>query len=123
MWCSLLALILDILFQILLYLRTCLAHSAGLKPDMESLATMKEQAPAISEHVQGLLRDHSSETGPVQLYVELIRKLLKAVGGKLEVVPYKWSRIFYILVNGASPFSVLGVLALGLANRSQNDNR
>ena len=50
---------------------------------MESLTTMKEQAPAISQYVQGLLRDHSSETGPVQLYVDLIRKLLKAVGGKL----------------------------------------
>ena len=77
---------LSISLQILLFLRTCLAHSAGLKPDMETLITMREQAPVISKYVQGLLQDDKSENGPVQIYVSLIRQLLKAIGGIVLVV-------------------------------------
>lgn len=67
--------------EIILFLRACLAHSAGFKPDMESIVTMKEQAPHLAKFVQSLLQEGRSEMGPIQMYVTLIRPLLKAVGG------------------------------------------
>ncbi|WAR24119.1 ECM29-like protein [Mya arenaria] len=67
--------------EILLYLRSCLAHSAGLVPDMDGVSAMKEQAPEISKYVQGLMKENNTDRGPVQTYVNLTQMLLKAVGG------------------------------------------
>jgi len=72
--------------EILLYLRSCLAASAGLVPDMDGVAAMKEQAPQIAPYVQGLMVDHPTDRGPVQMYISLIQNLLKAVGGACRVV-------------------------------------
>ncbi|XP_052776475.1 LOW QUALITY PROTEIN: proteasome adapter and scaffold protein ECM29-like [Mya arenaria] len=67
--------------EILLYLRSCLAHSASLVPDMDGVSAMKEQAPEISKYVQGLMKENNTDRGPVQTYVNLTQMLLKAVGG------------------------------------------
>ena len=67
--------------EILYYLRQCLAHSAGLVPDMENHAAMRDQAPQISKYVKKLLTEYKTEQGPVQTYVAMIKQLLKSVGG------------------------------------------
>ncbi|XP_053393707.1 proteasome adapter and scaffold protein ECM29-like [Mercenaria mercenaria] len=67
--------------EILLYLRACLAYSAGLKPDMDGIAAMKDQAPKISKYVKTLLAGSRLDTSPVKTYVDLVQLLLKAVGG------------------------------------------
>lgn len=66
----------------LLYLRACLACSAGLTPDMDGIAAMKDQAPMISKYVKSLLEGSRQDNGPVKVYIDLILSLLKAVGGK-----------------------------------------
>lgn len=66
----------------LLYLRACLAGSAGLTPDMDGIAAMKDQAPKISKYVKSLLEGSRQDTGPVKVYIDLVLSLLKAVGGK-----------------------------------------
>ncbi|XP_061108083.1 proteasome adapter and scaffold protein ECM29 isoform X2 [Conger conger] len=76
--------------EIILYLRMCLAHSAGAKPTTQSLADMQDHAPAIGRYVQSLLSSDplpspsspkSAESNPVQLYMELLQQLLSAIGG------------------------------------------
>uniref|UniRef100_A0A674CAE5 Ecm29 proteasome adaptor and scaffold n=1 Tax=Salmo trutta TaxID=8032 RepID=A0A674CAE5_SALTR len=77
---------------IVLYLRMCLAHSAGATPVSKSLADMQDDAPAIGRYIHTLLSNQpltsSSSTGtkgaevnPVQVYMELLQQLLSAVGG------------------------------------------
>lgn len=79
--------------QIVLYLRMCLAHSAGATPVSKSLADMQDDAPAIGRYIHTLLSNQpltsSSSTGtkgaevnPVQVYMELLQQLLSAVGGE-----------------------------------------
>ncbi|XP_045567416.1 proteasome adapter and scaffold protein ECM29 isoform X1 [Salmo salar] len=78
--------------EIVLYLRMCLAHSAGATPVSKSLADMQDDAPAIGRYIHTLLSNQpltsSSSTGtkgaevnPVQVYMELLQQLLSAVGG------------------------------------------
>ena len=67
-------------FQTLMYLRMCLAYSAGVMPNLESMATMQQQAPYISKYVAGLV-GKQDEKGPISLYIGLIRQLLAAIGG------------------------------------------
>ncbi|NWJ04505.1 ECM29 protein, partial [Crypturellus undulatus] len=78
--------------EIVLYLRMCLAHSAGVVPTSQSLADMQDHAPAIGRYIRNLMSgDHisfssssSSKTGesnPVQIYVSLLQQLLSGVGG------------------------------------------
>ncbi|XP_063770752.1 proteasome adapter and scaffold protein ECM29 isoform X2 [Pseudophryne corroboree] len=77
--------------EIILYLRMCLAHSAGVDPTCQSLADMQDQAPALGRYVRELISgDHaapepfSSKNGdlnPVEMYISLIQQLLSAAGG------------------------------------------
>uniref|UniRef100_A0A8B9QKQ3 Ecm29 proteasome adaptor and scaffold n=1 Tax=Apteryx owenii TaxID=8824 RepID=A0A8B9QKQ3_APTOW len=77
--------------EIVLYLRMCLAHSAGVVPTSQSLADMQDHAPAIGRYIRNLMSgDHISfssssskigETNPVQIYVGLLQQLLSGVGG------------------------------------------
>ncbi|XP_023933323.1 proteasome-associated protein ECM29 homolog [Lingula anatina] len=67
--------------EILLYLRMCLAYSAGLVPDVESTVAMQRQSPAISRVIHQLLIDKPGDNGPVQVYIKLMKQLLSAIGG------------------------------------------
>ncbi|KAM9398683.1 proteasome adapter and scaffold protein ECM29 [Salvelinus alpinus] len=78
--------------EIVLYLRMCLAHSAGATPVSKSLADMQDDAPAIGRYINTLLSNDpltspsstgtkGAEVNPVQVYMELLQQLLSAVGG------------------------------------------
>jgi len=77
--------------EIVLYLRMCLAHSAGVLPASQSLADMQDHAPAIGRYIRTLLSggqatsssssSKSGETHPVQIYIGLLQQLLAGVGG------------------------------------------
>lgn len=74
--------------EIVLYLRMCLAHSAGVTPMSTRLADMQDDAPAIGRYVHTLLSSESqpsvskgSEANPVHVYMDLLQQLLSAVGG------------------------------------------
>ncbi|XP_075681729.1 proteasome adapter and scaffold protein ECM29 [Rhinoderma darwinii] len=75
--------------EIILYLRMCLAHGAGVDPTCQSLADMQDQAPALGCYVRGLMSNgitapDSSKNGdlnPVEMYISLIQQLLSAAGG------------------------------------------
>uniref|UniRef100_A0AAR2K3D3 Ecm29 proteasome adaptor and scaffold n=1 Tax=Pygocentrus nattereri TaxID=42514 RepID=A0AAR2K3D3_PYGNA len=71
--------------EIILYLRMCLAHSAGATPTSQSLIDMQDDAPLIGRYIRSLLANEASpkgcETSPVQVYMDLLQQLLSAVGG------------------------------------------
>uniref|UniRef100_A0A665TC00 Ecm29 proteasome adaptor and scaffold n=1 Tax=Echeneis naucrates TaxID=173247 RepID=A0A665TC00_ECHNA len=74
--------------EIVLYLRMCLAHSAGATPVYTRLADMQDDAPAIGHYVNTLLSSDpqpsvpkGSEANPVHVYMDLLQQLLSAVGG------------------------------------------
>uniref|UniRef100_A0A8C3CD18 Ecm29 proteasome adaptor and scaffold n=1 Tax=Cairina moschata TaxID=8855 RepID=A0A8C3CD18_CAIMO len=78
--------------EIVLYLRMCLAHSAGVVPTSQSLADMQDHAPAIGRYIRNLMSGNhisfsssssskSVETNPVQIYIGLLQQLLAGVGG------------------------------------------
>ncbi|XP_061311111.1 proteasome adapter and scaffold protein ECM29 isoform X3 [Pezoporus flaviventris] len=78
--------------EIVLYLRMCLAHSAGVVPTSQSLADMQDQAPAIGRYIRNLMSGNhvslsssssskSVETNPVHTYIGLLQQLLTNVGG------------------------------------------
>ncbi|XP_053887475.1 proteasome adapter and scaffold protein ECM29 isoform X2 [Malaclemys terrapin pileata] len=79
--------------EIVLYLRMCLAHSAGVVPSSQNLADMQDHAPAIGRYIRNLLSGNfissssssssskSGETNPVQIYIGLLQQLLSGVGG------------------------------------------
>lgn len=71
--------------EIVLYLRMCLAHSAGVRPISTRPADMQDDAPAIGRYVHTLLSSESqskgSEASPVHVYMDLLQQLLSAVGG------------------------------------------
>ncbi|KAL6466788.1 hypothetical protein MHYP_G00245920 [Metynnis hypsauchen] len=76
--------------EIILYLRMCLAHSAGATPTSQSLIDMQDDAPLIGRYIRSLLANEASpsssapkgcETSPVQGYMDLLQQLLSAVGG------------------------------------------
>uniref|UniRef100_A0A287A3L2 Proteasome adapter and scaffold protein ECM29 n=1 Tax=Sus scrofa TaxID=9823 RepID=A0A287A3L2_PIG len=80
--------------EIVLYLRMCLAHSAGVVPTSQSLADMQDHAPAIGRYIRTLMSSSqatssssssssskSGETNPVQIYIGLLQQLLAGVGG------------------------------------------
>lgn len=83
-----------LLSQIMLYLRMCLAHSAGAMPMSTRLSDMQDDAPAIGRYVHTLLFSDSqpsgskgSEANPVHVYMDLLQQLLSAVGGE-EALSY-----------------------------------
>ncbi|NXR56874.1 ECM29 protein, partial [Hippolais icterina] len=82
--------------EIVLYLRMCLAHSAGVVPTSQNLADMQDHAPAIGRYIRNLMSgNHISfsssssssstskraETNPVHIYIGLLQQLLAGVGG------------------------------------------
>uniref|UniRef100_A0A8C5KUG8 Ecm29 proteasome adaptor and scaffold n=1 Tax=Jaculus jaculus TaxID=51337 RepID=A0A8C5KUG8_JACJA len=75
--------------EIVLYLRMCLAHSAGVVPTSQSLADMQDHAPAIGRYIRTLMSSSqatassskSGETNPIQIYIGLLQQLLAGVGG------------------------------------------
>ncbi|XP_007498233.2 proteasome adapter and scaffold protein ECM29 isoform X5 [Monodelphis domestica] len=76
--------------EIVLYLRMCLAHSAGVVPTSQSLADMQDHAPAIGRYIRNLMSGNhitssssskSGENNPVQIYIGLLQQLLAGVGG------------------------------------------
>ncbi len=69
-----------------MYLRMCLAYNAGVIPDLESMLSMQEQAPAITSYVNSLLQSQPGEKGPVAIYISIIRQLLTAIGGNQRLV-------------------------------------
>ncbi|XP_061488079.1 proteasome adapter and scaffold protein ECM29 isoform X5 [Rhineura floridana] len=79
--------------EIVLYLRMCLAHSAGVVPTSQSLAEMQDHAPAIGRYIRNLLSGHvitsssskGGESNPVQIYISLLQQLLSGVGATPEV--------------------------------------
>ncbi|KAK6324485.1 hypothetical protein J4Q44_G00038270 [Coregonus suidteri] len=73
--------------EMVLYLRMCLAHSAGATPISKSLADMQDDAPAIGRYVHTLLSNEpltppssagtkGAEVNPVQVYIHLLQQLL-----------------------------------------------
>ena len=75
--------------QIMLYLRMCLAYSAGTTPLSKGLADMQDDAPAIGRYVHTLLTSDAqplgskvAEANPVQVYMDLLQQLLSAIGGE-----------------------------------------
>ncbi|XP_056374752.1 proteasome adapter and scaffold protein ECM29 [Hyla sarda] len=74
--------------EIILYLRMCLAHSAGVDPTCQSLADMQDQAPALGRYVRKLMSNDvtspdskNGDMNPVEMYISLIQQLLSASGG------------------------------------------
>lgn len=74
--------------QIVLYLRMCLAYSAGATPMSACLADMQDDAPAIGRYIHALLfsdqqpmGSKGAEANPVHVYMDLLQQLLSAVGG------------------------------------------
>ncbi|XP_076026432.1 proteasome adapter and scaffold protein ECM29 isoform X2 [Genypterus blacodes] len=72
--------------EIVLYLRMCLAHSAGASPTCTRPADMQDDSPAIGRYIHTLLTSESSgskggETNPIHVYMDLLQQLLSAVGG------------------------------------------
>ncbi|KAI3353260.1 hypothetical protein L3Q82_019800, partial [Scortum barcoo] len=74
--------------EIVLYLRMCLAYSAGATPISTRLVDMQDDAPAIGRYINTLLSSEpqpsvskSSEANPVHIYMDLLQQLLSAVGG------------------------------------------
>lgn len=73
----------------MLYLRMCLAHSAGARPMSTRLLDMQDDAPAIGRYVHTLLSAEPPlsapkglEGNPVHVYMDLLQQLLSAVGGE-----------------------------------------
>ncbi len=73
-----------------LYLRMCLAYSAGVASTSQSMMDMQDDAPLIGRYVQSLLSSEASpssatkggEASPVHVYMDLLQQLLSAVGGE-----------------------------------------
>ncbi|RXN25525.1 proteasome-associated ECM29-like protein [Labeo rohita] len=73
--------------EIVLYLRMCLAYSAGATSTSQSLMDMQDDAPLIGRYIQSLLSSEASsatkggDANPVHVYMDLLQQLLSAVGG------------------------------------------
>jgi len=67
----------------LMYLRMCLASSAGLMPNIESTPAMQLQAPAIGRYVRQLISEGGSQTQLIVAYVDVARQLLAAFNGNV----------------------------------------
>lgn len=68
--------------QMVTYLRLCLAHSAGLKPTLESSEQTQEQAPTLSQYIRSLFQSKSVDRNPVQAYVDFVRMIVTSLSGK-----------------------------------------
>jgi len=66
----------------LMYLRMCLANSAGVMPNIESISAMQQQAPAIGRYVRQLMTEAGAQAQLVVAYVDVAHQLLAAFSGK-----------------------------------------
>jgi len=69
----------------LMYLRMCLASSAGLVPNIESTVAMQLHAPAIGRYICQLISEGGSQTQLIVAYVNVARQLLAAFNGNFVV--------------------------------------
>ncbi|XP_063962414.1 uncharacterized protein LOC129272132 isoform X2 [Lytechinus pictus] len=68
--------------KIAVYLRMCLAYSAGVSPNVFKTSEMKSQSPAISRYVNDLLDMYAGDSGaPISSYTGLLRQYVSAIGG------------------------------------------
>ena len=67
--------------QILLYLRMCLAQSAGVAIDWQ-LENLPEHAPVVAARVRTLLAHYPNQQGPVQEYVGMLQELLRVTASR-----------------------------------------
>lgn len=63
--------------EMLLYLRMCLAQSAGVAVDWQ-LENLPEHAPIVGVRVRALLDQFPDQQGPIQEYVRMLQELLTA---------------------------------------------
>lgn len=82
LYCSLQSWIILFLFQILLYLRSCLSSSAGVVQDDSSISEMQIQAPVISKYISSEAMQGELLKKTLQVYVDFAKQLLIASGGK-----------------------------------------
>ncbi|GFS17153.1 proteasome-associated protein ECM29-like protein, partial [Elysia marginata] len=61
--------------EMLLYLRMCLAQSAGVAVDWQ-LENLPEHAPVVGMRVRALLDQYPDQHGPIQEYVRMLQELL-----------------------------------------------
>ncbi|XP_059151870.1 proteasome adapter and scaffold protein ECM29-like [Physella acuta] len=61
--------------EILLYLRMCLSHSAGVAVDWQ-VENLADQAPSLVSKVHSLLQQYPEDSGPIQQYIALLQELL-----------------------------------------------
>ena len=70
----------------MMYLRMCLAHSAGATAVSQNMVDMQDDAPAIGRYILSLISAEPApkgdEANPVQVYMDLLQQLLTAVGGE-----------------------------------------
>ncbi|KAM4053541.1 proteasome adapter and scaffold protein ECM29 isoform 2-T2 [Anomaloglossus baeobatrachus] len=114
--------------EIILYLRMCLAHSAGVDPTFQSLADMQDQAPALGRYVRELMSNDMNapdiskdeDMNPVEMYISLIQQLLSASGGLqvmyclLEIVSVYPQKLAAFLVD-----KVEWIKSLMIANKEE----
>ncbi|XP_015244046.1 PREDICTED: proteasome-associated protein ECM29 homolog [Cyprinodon variegatus] len=95
--------------EIMLYLRMCLAHSAGARPMSTRLLDMQDDAPAIGRYVHSLLSAEpvpkGLEANPVHVYMDLLQQLLSAVGDvkSNDVVPWVLNSILSRYIPSQNP--------------------
>jgi len=90
-------------YQILMYLRMCLAYSAGLQPDVGSTAAMQIQAPSIGRYVRQLIAEKGRETGPVTAYVDIAYQLVNALNGMLKRIIKDQGILTYLRLGAICP--------------------
>uniref|UniRef100_A0A8C4NDS0 Ecm29 proteasome adaptor and scaffold n=1 Tax=Eptatretus burgeri TaxID=7764 RepID=A0A8C4NDS0_EPTBU len=66
--------------QMVLFLRMCLAHSAGIPPTSQSFAEMRQTAPELGKYLHSLLRS-PREAEAMNIYISLLQQLIQAIGG------------------------------------------
>ena len=87
----------------MLYLRMCLAYSAGTTPLSKNLVDMQDDAPAIGRYIHTLLASDpqplgskGAESNPVHVYIDLLQQLLSAIGGE-ETSGFMFALHYFLL--------------------------
>ena len=73
-----------------MYLRQCLATSAGLSSVGNGVAAWLEQAPLISLYVSKSLTENIQPDHPFCVYMEFLQKLLAVHSGLFVICPLLW---------------------------------
>ena len=89
----------------MLYLRLCLAHSAGVNSSRDSdEATLLEQAPRIGSYIRSLLQPNPSQ-GPVATYVNLLIQLLLVQPGNTQRCVIERNHVLHVYSNFKDPLT------------------